>query len=188
MISSDTNKAICCNKSLKRAAIIRNLELKRNQPDEMRLHLKEAIDLEICNDNTEENGSSNPSFHTPNPLLTSSPPTIPTCFPPAHWMSLLALVIARGWVTCRMTETPKPDIHLYCVSLQSLRLSGDAARGLKIQEVVEDHRGRGGTESVIRQWRVMWAVTGELPFNELQFLSFDFYPGHEGKLQCDCWK
>lgn len=111
------------------------------------LYLEEAIDLEICNNNTEQNESSNPSFHTPNPLLTSSPPIIPTCFPPAHWMSSLALVIARGWVTCRMAKMPKPD-NLFCVSLQSLRLRSDASRGLKIQKVVAEHKGRWK----INQW------------------------------------
>lgn len=35
------------------------------------LNLQEAIDSEICDHNTEQNESSNPSFHTPNPLLTS---------------------------------------------------------------------------------------------------------------------
>lgn len=146
MINSDTNKG-----SLKRAVIIINLELRRIQFVWVRLlslYLEEAIDLEICNDNTEQNESSNPSFHTPNPLLTSSPPTIPTCFPPARWMSSLALVIARGWVTCRMAEMPKPDNHLFCVSLQSLRLRSDASWGLKIQKVVAEHKGRWK----INQW------------------------------------
>lgn len=57
-----------------------------------------------------------PLFTPPTPFFTSSPPTIPTCFPPAHWMSSLALIIARGWVTRRMAEMPKPDNHLFCVS------------------------------------------------------------------------
>lgn len=74
---------------------------------------KELIDLEICNDKTELNESSNPSFHTPNPLLTSCSPTNPTCFSLAHWMSLLAVVIARGWETCRTAEMPMPDNHLF---------------------------------------------------------------------------
>lgn len=41
-----------------------------------------------------------------------------------------------------MAEMPKPDNHLFCVSLQSLRLKRDVARGLKIQEVVEEHNGK----------------------------------------------
>lgn len=152
MINSDTNKGICCNKSLRRAVIIINLELNRIQLffkwDCFHSTSKRQIDLEIRNGNTEQNESSNPSFHTPNPLLTSSPPTIPTCFPPAHWMSSLALVIARGWVTCRMAEMPKPDNHLFCVSLQSLRLRSDASQRLKIQKVVAEHKGRWK----INQW------------------------------------